>query len=257
MGHLRLGRLPKTLQWQNVVGLLIYAADDVQAVARATSVAANSRLQQLGSDPVLAECFWLLTRLAAASRETDFVGALARIGVSGPASDSALGFVSQVTHQMRDVVAGSPESGPFGEIASLAFRRALMETVAQHGRSLFGSSVDDIQHALRSHSTADQFGDLAWRFFGDYLARTLKFFVEKELSNSVHAGAQLNTIDDSIRFSEELDVFTRQSARIMEDFAGDWFSKHNWEARGEISSEEAQAFVAVALRKLRAELRHS
>jgi hypothetical protein len=41
----------------------------------------------------------------------------------------------------------------------------------------------------------------------------------------------------------------------METFAADWYAKHNWEAKGEVSKAEAQAFVAVALRKLRAELK--
>jgi hypothetical protein len=57
-----------------------------------------------------------------------------------------------------------------------------------------------------------------------------------------------------VRFSEALDIYARQSARIIEEFASDWFSKHHWEARGEISRDEAQAFVAVALRKLHIEL---
>lgn len=257
MGHLRLGRLPKTLQWQGVIGLMTQSPDDVTSIARATSVAADARLRTLARDPVLASSFWLLTRLTAASRESDFIGALSQIGLAEPSAESALGFVSQVTEHVRTDVMEHPESGPFGEIASLAFRRALLETVAQHSRSMFGTSVEDLQHALRSHSTAGQFGDLAQRFFGDYLARTLKFFVEKELSNTVRADAQLATIEDSTRFSEELDIFARQSAHIMEEFASDWFSKHNWEARGAISSEEAEAFVAIAIRKLRTELRQS
>jgi hypothetical protein len=41
----------------------------------------------------------------------------------------------------------------------------------------------------------------------------------------------------------------------METFAADWYSKHNWEAKGEISVVEAQGFVAVALRKLRSEFK--
>ena len=147
-----------------------------------------------------------------------------------------------------------PESGPFAELASLALRRALSETIGQHGRSLFGSSLDDVQHALRSHSTPARFGDLSRRFFGDFLARTLRFFIDRELSNHVGAGHALTSIDTSQRFTTELDVYARQSARIMEEFAGSWYSKHNWETHGQISRDEAQKFIAIALRKLRMEL---
>jgi hypothetical protein len=60
---------------------------------------------------------------------------------------------------------------------------------------------------------------------------------------------------DSLEFTQALDTFARQSARIIEDFAAGWYSKHNWEAKGEITEEDAQKFVAVALRKLRMEVK--
>lgn len=155
---------------------------------------------------------------------------------------------------MRRDLARFPESGPFSELASLALRRALTETVGQHGRSLFGCSLDDVQHAFRSHSSPTRFGDLAWRFFGEYFARTLRYFVEREVSNNVGAGHALASVAASHAFVRELDVYARQSARIMEEFAAGWYSKHNWETQGHISRDEAQGFVAIALRKLRMEL---
>ena len=52
-----------------------------------------------------------------------------------------------------------------------------------------------------------------------------------------------------------IDLHARQSAAIMREFAGGWYSKQNWETQGEITLDDAQRFVAVALRKLRAELK--
>ena len=254
MGHIRLGRLPKSLRWQGVVALLEQAPDDVPAVARATVWAAEERLRELARDPSLGYCFWLLTRLAAASREEDFAAATAALGLPTPDSDSALAFIAQVNERVRAELQRYPESGPFSELASLALRRALSETVGQHGRSLFGSSLEDVRQAFRGHATDARFGDLSRRFFGDFLARTLRFFVDKELSNTVGARRGLTDIGASGEFTAALDLYARQSARIMEQFASGWYGKHNWEARGAISREEAQGFVAVALRKLRMEL---
>ena len=242
VGHIRLGRLPKTLRWQAVIGLLESVPDDVPAIARATVVAADTRLRELARDPSLVHCFWLLTRLAAASREPDFAAALGALGLT-PSGETALAFVAHVSDRVRGDLARYPESGPFSELASLALRRALSETIGQHGRSLFGSSLEDVQHAFRSHSTPARFGDLAQRFF-----------IDRELSNHVGADHALSGIDASRTFTTELDVYTRQSARIMEEFAASWYSKHNWETHGQISREEAQGFVAIALRKLRMEL---
>lgn len=254
MGHLRLGRLPKTMHWQGVVGLLDDSPDDIPAVARATVSAAESRLRELSQDPSLTYCFWVLTRVMAASREPDFRLGLERLSIQPPTGDSALDFVAELSEHVRSELTSYPESGPFGDLASLALRRALSETVGVHGRSLFGSSLEDVQHAFRSHSTTGRFGDVARQFFGDFFARTLRFFVDKELSNHVGGGSQLRSIEDSQEFSKALDVYARQSARIVEDFASGWYGKHNWESEGAISREEAQGFVAVALRKLRMEL---
>ena len=57
----------------------------------------------------------------------------------------------------------------------------------------------------------------------------------------------------SAEFNAALDLHCRQASKIVEEFAGSWFSKTNWE-RG-ISPEDVRGFAWVALKKLRAELR--
>ena len=131
------------------------------------------------------------------------------LGLPRPANGSALGYIAQISDQVRIDLASHTESGPFGELASLALRRTLSETIGVHGRSLFGSSVDDIQHAFYAHSSPTRFGELARWFFGDYLSRTLRFLIEKELSNHVGAGHALTGIDASSAFATALDLHAR------------------------------------------------
>jgi hypothetical protein len=238
-----------------VVSLLEAPTVEASAVTRATVEAADHRLRALGNDPSVTHCFWLLTRIAWASRGADFAAGLADVGMVIRPESSALAFISQVAEHARKGTSQFTESGPFGELASLALRRALSDTVGQQGPSLFGSSLEDMQRAFRAYSTRTQFGVLARRFFGDFLARTLRYFVDKEVSNYVGPDHGLRDIGDSRQFSESLDLYARQSARIMEEFAAGWYSKHNWESRGQISHDEARGFVAVALRKLRMELK--
>ena len=254
MGHTRIGRLPRTAKWLAVVGLLQAPRLDAPAVAGATVAAADRRLRELRGDPSLAYCFWLLTRLASAARGPDFVEALGVLGLEARPTDSVVGFVSRVSDRARDEVARHPESGPFGELASLALRRALLDTVGTEGRSIFGSSLEDLERAFRRHATPTQFGVLARRFFGDFFARTLRFYVEKELSNQVGARPSLVGTADSGAFAEALDRYARESAAIMERFAVDWFDKHHWAADGAIGRDQAHGFVAAALRKMRREL---
>lgn len=251
MGHIRTGRFPKTRRWQELIGLLQSSPDDIEQIASQTVSAAERRLRQLADDPSLGYALWFLTRVAWASRGASFIGQLNEFGISLAADDPAVSFIAQSSDHIRETFSQLPQSGPFGELASLALRRALAETVGQQSVGLFGASVADLQQAMREYSTSSGFSVLARRFFADFMARTIRFYVDREVANVVGV---LQGTDATRRFDEALDIYTRQSARVLDSFAADWCSKRNWLTGGEVSREEAQAFVAVALRKLRSEL---
>lgn len=253
VGHSELGYLPTSARWRVVVALLAAPHLDAPAVAGATALAAKDRLTALRGDPSLSYCFWLLVRLAEAARGPDFLADATRLGVPASPGDTALAFVARVADRARVELNAHPESGPFGELASLALRRALTETVGTEGRSLFGSSLEDLEGAFRRHSTPVQFGELAKRFFGDFYARTLRFYVERELQNRVGGGA-LPTVAAANGFADALDLHARETARIVEGFAAAWYGKRHWESGGAIGQDETQGFVAHALTKLRKEL---
>ena len=255
MGHTRLGRLPKTLSWTDVVGLLDASPEDTPNIASSVVAAAENRLRQLASDPSLSYCLWLLTRIAWASRGDNFRSDLAELGLSVTEDAHTLTFIAQVTERVRKELSDETSSGHFTELASLALRRALTETAGEQGPSLFGNSLEDLQLAFRAHSTRHQFGALSRRFFGDFLSRLLRSTIERELSHHVTLGSPLASVGDSLKFTQALDIYARQSARIVEDFAAGWYSKQNWESKGEVTREDAQKFTAVALRKLRMELK--
>jgi hypothetical protein len=253
VGHTILGRLPKTQRWQAVVAMLQWPELDASRVASATSMAAQDRLLQLRGDPSLTYCFWLLTRLATAARGPDFTTDLAHLGLPAKQGESILQFVARVADHTRVVLNRYPESGPFGEMAALALRHALVETVGTEGRSLFGSSLEDLERAFRRHGTAAQFGELAQRFFGDFMGRTLRFYVDHELPHAVGA-AGMPTTTAAEDFTRALDLHTRQTALLVEDFAARWYVRRLWLTEGRISQEDAAGFVAHALTKLRKDL---
>lgn len=256
MGHLRLGRLPKTQRWNEVVALLESSPTATVEIAQATLHASERQLRKLGDDPSLSYCFWLLTRVTQAARQDDFTGALSELGLEIRGDTTALTFISQVSDHVRKRLAEHPESGPFAELASLALRRALSETVGRQGPSLFASSLEDLRRALRTYSTREQFAAVGQRFFADFLARTLTYFLDRELANALEPRPGTSLAEASREVAEGVDLYTRQSALIVRDFAGGWYSKHNWESRGRISQAETDRFMAYALRKLRTELQH-
>jgi hypothetical protein len=223
-------------------------------VAEATIEAAEHRLRELSKDPCIGYGFWLLVQLTSASLTGEFGPRLREMGVPINDDDSALRLLALTSDHLRREFAQYPESGPFAELTSLALRQALSDTVGQHTGALFESSIDDAQQAVRQYATPTGFGIMARRFFGDFMARTLRFFVDRELANSTGAGHGLQGTRDGTEFDQALDLYCRQSARILEDFGPQWLSAHRWRSAGEIPRKDADGFVAVALRKLRSEL---
>ncbi len=257
MGHVRLGRLPHRLKWSAVVALLGETPTDGAVVAKATIEAAEQHLISLRDDPALNYCFWLLTRITWAARSDGFLSELNALGFSLGVDTPTLAFVAAVTERVRTQAMQNPESGATAEMASLALRRALTETVGQQGPSLFGTTLSDLQAAFRTYSTREHFAQLSQRFFGDFLARTLRSYVDREIPNLVGASPGLRTVGDSREAIEAIDRHARETAFILRDFAGGWYSKNQWESRGSITPEQTKAFTAHALRKMRSELKRA
>jgi len=255
MGHIRLGTLPKTRRWREVVELLDDSPGLTGALVAAITDAADSRLRRLASDESLNYAFWLLTRVAFSARSGNFPAQLERLGIEGDANRSTLALIGALTDKVRQRTIRNIDSGDFGELASLALRRALLETVAERGPSLFGTTLEDVQGALRTYSTPVRFGVVAHRFFADFFARTLRSLLDRQISAQTGESKNIRNIAEGQQFTAALDLYTRQAARITQEFAEGWYSKHNWESRGEISQEDVRGFVGYAVEKLRLELK--
>ena len=248
MGHIRLGRLPKSARWREVVGVMESDPQNAERIAAATLVASEDYLRSARNDPALGRAYWTLVRLMAAARGDDFAGEVSRLGVPSESEGSSIAFLAGVADSVRRESAEAADGSMAGELGGLALQRALMETVGTQATSMFGSTVDDLQAAFRAHSTERQFGEVSRLFFGDFLARVLRGALDREAPRLLGASA-------SEVMLQQVDVHARQSAAIVRDFAGEWFSKKRYERAGDIRREDADGFIAVALRKLRSELR--
>jgi hypothetical protein len=253
MGHNELSVLPKSQRWRAVVDMLQSPELNVPAVAGASCLAAERRLIQLRGDPSLTYCFWLLVRLASAARGPEFQTDVQRLGLAARANEPTLQFLARVAERTRIELIAYPASGPFGEMAALALRQTLTETVGTHTRSLFGSTLDDLEDAFRRHSTVGQFGVLAQRFFGHFMGQTLRYYLDRAMPGAV-GGPGLGTPRETTDFLNAIDLHAYQTARIVELFAAQWYSKQQFEQMGAIGRDDAQRFVAHALAKLQREL---
>ncbi|SRR5579862_20158 len=254
MGHIRLGALPQTRRWEQVVELV--AQDGTAAVVAAAALsAAETGFAQAAEDEGLGRAVWLLTQLPLAARNEDYLDRLRAVGVSVDAPPTVLDLVGAFTDAVDAHMRRTGGRTDLGEMAQMAAAEALTRMLGERSRRLFASSGKDVRRDLGTFATAKQFGVLARDFFGSLTRRYLTFFLSRELPNHVGGARRFASISEHADFDAALDLHCRQASRIVEDFAGGWFSKTNWE-RG-ITPETARGFAWVALKKLRAELRRS
>jgi hypothetical protein len=247
-----LKRLPATKKWDQVVALLANGAD-VRDIASASADAAENALRSAHQDTALAHSFWLLTQLPLAARALDFTSAARGLGVSLGSDPHLLEVVGAFSDAVDREAAAGRGTTDFGEMARKAASASLATVVGADLPELLGPTPQDVQLALGKLAAPDRFARLARDFFARLTQSHLDYYLSRAVSNHVGPGQALATTADHSAFIAALELHCREASRIVEAFAGGWFSKTNYQ--GGITRAKARDFVFVALGKISAELR--
>jgi hypothetical protein len=253
MGHKRLGTLPRTQKWEQVVGLIAGDAD-VGQIAAASADAAEHGLERASHDQGLAQAFWLLTQIPQAARQTNFADHLWQLGLNVSSKPTLLEIVAAFTSAVDRHVRELGKRSDLGEMAQHAATETLASLVGRELPSLFGSTAADVQQALAKFDTSDRFSVLARDFFSRLTSRSLGYFLSRELSKHVGPNKRFAAISKHSEFNTALDLHCREASRIIKEFSSDWYGKTLFQ-EGNISPDKASKFAHVAFQKLRVELR--
>lgn len=255
MGHIRLGRIPKTKKWAALFDSFQETELSAERVASAVLSASEGEIESSKGDETLSHCFWLLCRIVTASRSADFVDELAKVGIQVNDTTSGLAFLQRTSQALGNNIQTRFRQSVFSRMAESSFRDVLTANILEQSRTLFGSNLQDVQLACRSISTTKQFGQLAREFFSNYISQIISYAVDKEISNYVGPQKLFASSEESLDFNQQIESYCYQSARVVEEFAGGWLSKHNWERGNEIPESDVVGFTAYALEKLQMDLR--
>lgn len=253
MGHIRLGGgLPRTKKWREVVALV--AGDGSPAEVADATIQAAEEFLAAGADPAVVHTVWLLTQLPDAARSADFAAALASVGVSVKGPPSAVELASAVGRAVDEYVAslGRPRSD-LGEMARLSAMETLASATFERAPGLFGPNPDAAREAVAQIGTEHQFGAFARTFFARLTERSLVHYVSRELPLHVGPAARFSTISEQRDFQDAVALHARQASKIVETFAGGWYSKARFER--DLTPDRTARFVGYAMKKLRDELR--
>ena len=281
MGHTRLGPIPKTRPWNVVVAafaggaaggasggaggagtaevggedaaaLAPFDRERVAGVADQTLEAARGGLELAKDDPGLLFSVYLLTQVALASRESNWHQRLEGLGLHLTSDASLLDLTAEFQGAIDDWLAHRRHRSDVSEMAARAATDALAALAAPKSQTLFGDSGEELRLAVRPLSTKVGFADLGQAFFGRFISGFLNFYLSRVTATHLGEG-RLHQVGDITAFNRVLETHCRESARIVRDFAGQWYSKTQYEQG--ISLENTAGFVAIALSKLQEELR--
>ena len=251
MGHIRLGTLPRTRKWNEVLDLIGGGAG-APDVAAASMAASERGLASAAKDPALVYSVWLLTQIPLAARGDDFSARLQTLGLEVGFTPSLLEVVGAFAAGVDEHLRRNGGRTDLGEMAQMAACEALMALGTPPNLSLFESQEPTAQETLKDLSTPKEFSTLAREFFARLSRKYLTYFLSRELSNHVGGEGRFANIEGHEAFNQGLDHYCRQATRIVEEFSGGWFSKALYE--GGITTEKAAGFIHVAVKKLREEL---
>ena len=234
MGHTRLGAVPKTRKWNelveqvagvNLAGEIGDSSADVDSIAAATLTAAQRSLEKAAHNPGVLYSFFLLTQVALASRTSNWQAALGTHGIHLSDDSTVFDFTAEVQDAIDRHLAQNPSGATdLSEIAQQSAGEAIASLAGTRTPSLFGGSSADVQNAVRSLSTKKGFGELGQRFFGRFIGRFLNFYLSRVTAASL-GSTRLSQLGDVARFNDALKIHCEQSARIVRDFCGEWYRR--------------------------------
>jgi len=260
MGHLRIGTLPRTRKWREVVDSIGAASglnsDFITALAEKTLDASSQTLRNLPLDSVVQKCFLFLTALSVAGQAQNVKVAATNLGIEFDGDPTKLQLSRALRTWLEDL-----DTKTFNpELANLA-RQATTDTIStwinknltNPQLTLFAQSEDPFM-PWRKSSNAAGFCELSRIYFSNFTTRYLNYFLSRT------ASAQFQTLTERENFSkaiqQKVDLIAQhalETSKLVQHFSAGWFTKH---ANNNLPSEqEVEGFLRHSFEKIREELR--
>ena len=250
MGHIRLGVLPRSKLWREVVALIEGGAF-LETVAEASAKAAKSALSKATSDPQFLYAATLLVELPLLARSPKFLEGLRDHTIQDASSVPALlaGITDAIDRRAYDFGGRSD----LGEMAQMALVESLSAEFDKSLPSLFEPTSADVRRALGQLASGNRFAGLAREFFARLVYKSLDYYLSRELANHVGTGKRFASDADRVAFDRALSQHAFEASRIVLEYAGGWYGKAVWQGDG-LSEEKIKRFAGYAFSKLSSEL---
>jgi hypothetical protein len=254
MGHERVQSFPNSKRWQEIVELLngypqrSQKAQSVEDIAASVIENVEDRFREAHQDRGVASTFQFLLLLCASGKYQNPHSAFRERGLDLPENPSRIELLSAANQWIEESVSGN-ESREYKELAVKALADTLghwhdaRKLASQH--SIFEESTSSLDF-WESASDGAGFTEVAQTFFARFTERYLKYFLDREASNTILQ------IDRRERFQAEVSQHANETARITREFSAGWYNKNV--GREPPGIDEVKSFLWKAFGKIRDEL---
>jgi hypothetical protein len=248
----RVKRLPKRYGWAQVIELLDLPSSTSDQVVAAAAEAARRALTEARSVTSLARCYGLFLQLTDGARRDGLVPTLARLGVEGVGGASAAAVIAAIDRRATELVESDGRGGALDAISLATFRAVFLESIAGQSISLFGSTAETVEKALRDLGKTKTVAHLGRQFFSEFTWRALDYALARQTLITAGTGGPLDSDQARTAFQTRLRSYCWDLSKIVEDYSGGWYSKHAWQQALDV--EDVRKFTQYALTKLLSEL---
>ena len=252
MGNSRYGALAKTRNWLRVIALLEDEEATAGRVASETIRAARNAILRLQNDPLLGHCGYLLTHFAWDAKSGRLPEFLNSVGISPEEIQNRAELLSALARHLTRQRFEFGKINALSEVAEAAFLETVNRTLSTQTPLLFETGIREIESAFKACSTPTGFSEVTLRFFSNFLRRSLRYFLSKEVPNHVGLARRFDSKDKLANFDEAVNRFSVENARILSQYSHDWYSVHTYQNR--IEEKDAKAYLRLALEKLTNEI---
>jgi len=251
MGHERIGQLPKSQRWRDIVGGVASSYSDrtmVDSVATDTLRAVRQQFRSAQSDESVVEAFSFLVRAAVATRS----GQLSQIANRPINSEVTPLSLAIALRQHLAGASGDPENAIIAKDAAID---AIGKWYSEDRERSTGSLFDDEKKSANWEKlgTGAGFCELSRHFFASFAERYLNFFLDREVASALPTIAARDVFRKELHgHVDDVSEHAFETAKITQSFAAAWFNKHA--SSGLPDKNTISSFVSYCMSKLRDEL---
>lgn len=260
MGHQRLGILPATKAWREIVAYIANGNVSVGALTGFVLDACDKSFEVASDDPAFKEALYLLCKIPMAAKAENLQVSLKELGIDVPSNptrtDIVVGFDQAIEKIQHSNTKGITDLSELAKNAGAAVLNTLLAKPPPPPQlELWGEAKSGTHMILREAATPDGFCDLAQSFFATFGKNNIEYFVSRELPRHLGQSGFCQSIPDMLLFEQNNTQHNNEASMIMRTFAREWYAKANYHEKKKLSQKDVAGFASVAITKMRKEYR--